>query len=331
MLLTFFSCSKKQNKFSETVFQDVRELTLLQKFHFKEYGIKNLHSFSSGLMLAELDKTDYNFAVVDVNLKLVKYILERNNIDIPEYYTFNNIKYSNEKVLLELNDYDRGNISSFEIDISKNFNFELKNKIKYYPEDNLGSVYVENETFVCNTTNLEPNMVYVKKYNKDFKIINTLPLKYKSDTEDLEYLWYNFNSTFVNSLTKINDDKFLISVPYIQELILINQNLEVINILETPLNNSEMTNVIDNSNKFLYLSSPIISNEEIIIAHRSHNGDFKKHSTSLLFYDFELNPKFKINLNHSISNLSLSHNQDKLYAIDFEEETVYIYDNNSLK
>lgn len=332
IIVIISSCNNKSRTFTLDDFNTTKDLALIEEQFFSEVAYTNLYSIDQNTMLARLVNSDYNFAVLDDNLKVKAYLFPSNidNDNIPLYFDVIDVKSFDEIIRLTLNDYNSNEILNFEIDIVNNFDVNLIDKINYYPIQNLQQLYPIETGYIGNVNNLDTQMDYVRLYDSDFNIKKTIPLPLKSSSQDLEHILYYHNTTFSNYFEKIDDNQFLLCLPSLQEITILDTQLNMIQQLKTPFSDNEIENIIKqkNSQKNEFFHKPILYNELITLPFIAKKGS---KITSLLFFDRTLNSKFKVDLNHAMYSMQFNYDKSKLYVIDFKEETVYTYNTESLE
>lgn len=338
LILLSVACSKdiKETKFNTHSFNESKLINPYKEINFEKFAYNSLVSLNKNFNLAKLVDSEYNFAILDDDLNLKQKIIKKDEArGFPNQFDFISAEIINEDQLkLIINDFQAEKIMEFRVEL-KNSNQNVR-KINELFYDNAGNIVELIETeqgeYITNCSNIDSNMDYIRKYSDEFELIDKIPLHYTTESQELSFLWYNFNSTFTNSLTQIKPDTFLVSVPKIKELILIDSDLSIIKKIKTPFSDSEIEEIINNRSKFYYFDEPFVTKENIILPYNQRNQEnSKKNKATLLIYDHYLQPKKSINLNHNLSKVSVSKDESLLFVIDFEEEKTYIYNFNDLE
>jgi|GEM_PF-3099334 len=329
--------TEKNTKFSIDDFKDLGDAHFIKKIKFEEYAYSIIYSIDKNFNLAKLVNSDYVFAILDDDLNLVKKIIKKEpDLNIPQnlhildaslkgnnlLLTFINNVSNNSKLLLDYN------LKNEKLSIKEDINFE---EIEF---PYISYIYTLNDgNYITNCSNLDDEIDFARIYNKNFEVIKRLPLNFMPEKEDLGYIWYNFNPTFLSRIINVPNNHYLISISKIKQLILVDEELNIVRQLNTPFKDFEINDIINNANKKIHFSIPLVTSNHIIIPYyvRVPDTDEVK-NTKLLFYSHELEPLHSINLNIPNTNviISVSKDESKLYVINFTEEEVYIYDKENI-
>lgn len=336
LILLFISCSKEKKdpiKFSTDSFNSTKELTLINSFQFTNFAYFNLHPIDEDRFLCTLHSEKHRFAIVDKNFNVLEYVLNRDEeIHVPlNSANLNNITRQDSILKVIFNDLNRNTFLEYQIKINDEFPFEFVKKTDFSNLNSHVGVFFEVDNgYIVSQTNLNNELDLLRLYDYEHDLIDQITLDKKPEIEDLGHIWYKFNPTFGRYVIHVEDNKFLVVFTSTKELYLIDDQLNVLNKINTPFSSIEINELINNQTKPKFLRNPKIINKHIIIPYFEEDTPKNNNNVELLIYDLQLNPKHKIKLDHGLTSFTTSIDNKKLYVIDFNEEKTYVYDAHDL-
>lgn len=335
--ILFISCQQDgTNGLGKTNYPTQSVLEIVREIKFDKVAFTKLYKLDNDLFLADIKDNNFFFAVLDSNLNLIKKILEKNNPtdSIPNYFEVSSFSSKASSFSFILNDINQGKVSELSYDLERD-SFSIKEITDYPIEMNLGYVFnLGNGKILGNVTNLDYNMDLVRVHNpllEESEARQNLALLFKpKPTYDDATLLYNFNTLHTGFIEEISQDKFVYALPLLKQVMIFNSDLEILNEIPTPFNQNDVDTYISSnglkSDIQDFIKAIKITEDRIVFFYQELDKETKKiKENAFLVYNHNLKPLAKYTVPNSLYSFEINTQNNQILAVDFNNETVYVY------